>query len=86
MEELAQNPFEAEIRKLAEVQQAVLGTITKDQGLFNMGRQAMDSLNITYLLISSLGGYMLQKEAMIDKEIADDNIVTFPGAEANAEG
>jgi len=80
MEEQVQNPFAAEVEKLAEVQQKVLETIQSDQGLFNMGRQAMDNLNLTYLLIQSLGMYMLQRDQMVDQEVEKGNVTTFPGA------
>ena len=74
------NPFEKSIAKLAEIQQEVLGAIQADQGLFNMGRQAMDNLNVTYLLVANLGQYIVQKDEMVDKEVAEGNITTFPGA------
>jgi len=78
------NPFEAEITKLAEIQQKILTTIQSDQGLFNMGRQVMDNLNITYLLVSSLGGYMIQRDQMAEAEIEKGNVMTFPGGQADA--
>lgn len=78
MEEQA-HPFQNEITKLGEVQQAILQAIQADQGLFNMGRQVMDNLNVTYLLVANLGTYILQKEAMVDEEIAKGNVTTFPG-------
>jgi hypothetical protein len=81
---MEQHPFETEITKLAEIQAKVLATIQGDQGLFNMGRQVMDNLNITYLLVSSLGSYMLQKEQMVDAEVEKGNVMTFPGGAADA--
>lgn len=74
------HPFAVEIAKLGEVQKSILESIQADQGLFNMGRQVMDNLNITYLLVSSLGSYILQKEAMVENEIDQGNVVQFPGA------
>jgi len=83
-EEQMQNPFAEEIGKLAEIQQKILTTIQADQGLFNMGRQVMDNLNVTYLLVSSLGGYMLQRESLIDEQVEQGNVRTFPGGAADA--
>jgi len=70
------------IERLSHVQKDLLATAQAYQDMppvINIIRQTMDSLNITYLLLTSIGGAINQLQEQIEAKVAKGDVVQFPG-------
>ena len=86
--EQMQHPFADEIEALATVQQTILQAAHEHggpeaAGMHNMARQALDQLNLAYLLVSSFGTYLAMRDQAVDAEVQAGNVMTMPGEAGN---